>query len=388
MTDPLVALPPGFVVPRYGEASLADLVPSALSALGIGEVNSLGLRPASAVIVLVVDGLGAEQLTEHADVAPFLHANLGATVDAVFPSTTAASLAAIGTGLPPGQHGITGYAIGHPDHDHPLNLLTWRVGLHGGGFDARDVVVPEDFQPARTAFETAADHGARVAVVVDPDFTDSGLTRAGLRGGTRVEAVGLHRTLEAAVAATRGRGPTFVYAHHPDVDKAGHVFGVGSQEWCQALAAVDDELSRIAEHLPRGTTLIATADHGMIDVPHEDVFEVSEVDALTTGVRVVAGEPRSRQLWCQPGARDDVLSAWREQLGGRAVVTTREDAIGAGWFGVVADHVVDRIGEVVAVATVGSMTHRDVDPFEGRLLGQHGGLSRAEISVPLITLGG
>lgn len=374
------------VAPRYGEASIADLVPSAMAAVGLGGPNPLDLPPCDAAVVLVVDGLGARQLREHAAAAPFLAGRLDGPIDAVFPTTTAASLASIGTGLPPGQHGIAGYAIGHPDHDQPFNLLTWRVGCRGGGFDAREVIPPETYQPTPTALERAGDLGARVAVVVHPDFTDSGLTRAGLRGGTRVEALGLAGTVEAAVAATRGRGPMLVYAHHGDVDTMGHVYGAGSEQWISALSAVDAELERIAELLPRGTALFVTADHGMVTVPEEEVFELADHDELTAGVRVLAGEPRVRQLWVEPGTRDDVLAAWQETLDGRAVVVAREDAIAAGWFGVVADHVLDRIGEVVAVATRGSMVHREVDPFGGRLLGQHGALSRDEVEVPLIRI--
>ena len=380
-------LPGDLVAPRYGEASIADIVPSAMAAVGIGEANPLSLPPSDAVVVLVVDGLGARQLRQHAEVAPFLAARLDTVVDAVFPTTTAASLASIGTGLPPGQHGITGYAIGHPDHDQPFNLLVWRVGCRGGGFDAREVIVPETYQATPTALERAGDLGARVAVVVHPDHTHSGLTRAGLRGGTRVEAVGLVSTVEAAVAATRGRGPTIVYAHHGDVDTMGHVYGVGSEPWLEALAAVDAELGRIAELLPRGTQVLVTADHGMVTVPEDEVLELADHPELTAGVRILAGEPRVRQLWAEPGARDDVLAAWQDTLGGRAVVVAREDAIASGWFGVVADHVLARIGEVVAVATRGSLVHRDVDPFGGRLLGQHGALSRDEVEVPLVRIG-
>lgn len=380
------APPGGLVAPRYGEASIADIVPSAMAAIGIGDGNPLGLPPSDAVVVLVVDGLGARQLLAHADVAPFLAGHVDRVVDAAFPSTTATSLTSIGTGLPPGQHGITSYAIGHPDHDQPFNLLTWRVGCRGGGFDAREVLVPEVVQAVPTAFERATDRGARVAVIVHPDFTASGLTRAGLRGGTRVEAVGLAGTVEAAVAATRGRGPTLVYAHHGDVDTMGHVHGAGSEQWANALAAVDAEFERIAERLPRGTQVLVTADHGMVTVPEDEVFELADDDALAVGVRIVAGEPRVRQMWLDPGARDDVLAAWQATLEGKAVVVTREDAVAAGWFGVVDDHVLDRIGEVLAVATRGSMVHRDVDPFGGRMLGQHGALSRDELEVPLIRI--
>ena len=58
---------------RYGESSLADMLPSALAALGVaGEPNVLAIEPAECVVVLLVDGLGWQLLRAHSDDAPFL----------------------------------------------------------------------------------------------------------------------------------------------------------------------------------------------------------------------------------------------------------------------------------------------------------------------------
>ena len=60
-------------IPRYGEASLGDLLPSLLSALGMpGLRNPLGVEPVDGLCVMVIDGLGWELLRIHAEHAPFL----------------------------------------------------------------------------------------------------------------------------------------------------------------------------------------------------------------------------------------------------------------------------------------------------------------------------
>lgn len=369
--------------PRYGSASLAELAPSVTAALTGAGTDRFGFGAPTAVIVLVVDGLGAELLDAHAATAPFLSSRPGDVVDAPFPTTTATALATIGTGRPPGQHGLLGLTIALPDHRHPLNLLSWRIGLRGGGGDARDQVVPEVLQPRLTAFEAAGRLGVRVTVVVHPDFVGSGLTRAALRGGERVAAVGLSATLERAIAATEGEHPTFVYAHHGDLDSAGHASGPGSQAWCEALAHLDQQLERAGHHLPAGTLLLVTADHGMVTVPDDEVFELSEAPELFEGVRVLAGEPRVRHIHTHAGASEEVVAAWRRALGERARIVPRDEAIARGWFGEVAPTCAGRIGDVVAVAMHGSMAHHRVDPHHGRQLGQHGGLSPSEVRVPL-----
>ncbi|MDX1620292.1 MAG: alkaline phosphatase family protein [Nitriliruptorales bacterium] len=373
--------------PRYGSASLADLLPSAIAAILGEEPAALDLGNATAVIVVVADGLGAHQLDRHADAAPFLTSQPTRIIDAPFPSTTATALTTIGTGRPAGQHGIVGFTMGMPDETQPLNLLSWRIGLRGGGADARERYVPETLQPHPTQLERAQAAGIATTAVLHPDFLDSGLTRAGLRGGERVAATGLANTLTAAVAAGRRGSPALVYAHHGEIDSAGHAAGPGSDRWCDAVQEFDRELERVADGLPSGALLLVTADHGMLPIPEDEVFELADHPQLAEGVRLLAGEPRVRHVYCRPGATGDVAAAWREVLGDRAIVAPRDAAIGRGWFGAVDPSVVPRIGDLLVVARVGTVVHHRVDPHHGRQAGQHGGLTKEELEVPLIRIG-
>ena len=131
-------------------------MPSVLGALGVpGETDrvGLGLDGISRVCVLLIDGMGAELLAANPDSAPFLTATRGTTLTTGFPSTTASSLASIGVGVPPGEHGVVGYLLAVPGQDRLMNPLKWQ--LHGPGphVDLLKDVVPEQFQPQRTIFE-------------------------------------------------------------------------------------------------------------------------------------------------------------------------------------------------------------------------------------------
>jgi predicted AlkP superfamily pyrophosphatase or phosphodiesterase len=381
-------LPPA---PRYGVSSVADLLPDATAALRGGEPRILPLPdPVRAVVVLVVDGLGRRNLDDHLDVAPTLAAVTGPTLDAPFPTTTATSLTCIGTGRPPGEHGVTGYSIAVPGDDRPLITLTWSWERQIGGPDARDDVPPERVQPGPTAFDAARAAGVRPVTVLRPEFTTSGLTRAGLRGGDVVAAAGLEPTLTAALdAATADGVPTLVYAHHGDLDTTGHLTGPGSDAWCAELARIDAVLAETRERLPRDVAVVVTADHGMVHVPADGFVELTDRPDLLAGVRVLTGDGRARQLHARPGAAADVAAAWREEVGDRGVVVTRDEAIAAGWFGPVRDdRVRATIGDVIAVADAPiAWVHRDADLFGGRLQGLHAGLTRREVEVPALVLG-
>jgi hypothetical protein len=378
--------PADVVVPRHGSRTLAEVVPAVVARLtGRPQDDPLGLALAGdRVVVLVVDGLGSRQLARRPGVAPLLSGLPGDDIDAAFPTTTVTSLASLGTGSPASQHGLVGYAFALPDHSQPLAPLGWRVGLRGGGFDARTVVVPEALVPDPTAFERAYAAGVATTVVLDPDFPDSGLSRAVLRGGERRTGRGLRDVLGLAVdAVTSADGPAVAYAHHPLVDWAGHTDGACSEAWCDAVHDVDRVLREVRAGLGPDVTVLVTADHGMVDVPEPDVVELRDLPGLLDGVRVLAGEPRVRQLALEPDADvEEVAARWRTALGERALVVPRSTALP--WFGPdPSPTAVAHIGELVVVARRGSMVHADVDPHGGRHLGQHGGPSRAERLVPL-----
>ncbi|MFC7330108.1 alkaline phosphatase family protein [Marinactinospora rubrisoli] len=366
-----------FEAPRYGAASLADLAPSVLASLGVaGEPDVLGLPPVRRACVLLVDGMGWQALLANRAHAPFLSGLLdGATVmTAGFPTTTATSLTTLGTGCPPGGHGIFGYQVGLPGRDRVMNSLRWDPEVR-----------PETWQPRRTVYQRAEAAGVRTAYVADGAFEGSGFTRASARGGRYVPADGPDALAEAVASVLRDADRSYAFVYHPDLDTAGHVFGIDSLQWRNELERVDRLAETIAGALPADGVCYVTADHGMVDVGPDGRVDVEADPALTSGVRLLAGEARVRQVHALPGAHADVLAAWRERLTGRAAVVDRDEAIARGWFGPVTPDLAPRIGDVLALAYGDTaLVAPRAEPSESRLVGQHGSLTPEEVRVPLL----
>jgi len=377
--------------PLYGRSALSDLTPSLLAALGVGGFpNALGIEPVAKACLLLVDGLGWELVRANRENAPFLAGLLesGSSLTAGFPSTTAVSIASIGTGKTPGEHGIVGFTMAIPGYDRAMNNLRWA--LHGTGphVDLRPLVVPELLQPDPTAFQLAEDAGVNTYVVGPREHMTSGLTRAALRGARYLPAFSMGDLAAESAAAIQEPGRAFVYSYHPDLDLTGHVRGVGSQAWRLQLGLVDRLAVALAERLPPDSVLYITGDHGMLDVPAEDRVDLDLEPDLQRGLRLLGGEPRARHLYTRPGAEEEVLATWRAKLGDRMWVLTREDAIGRGWFGpAVGDGAREHIGDVIAAAfgPVG-IVQPSVFPLEALLVGHHGSLTAAEQLVPLLAV--
>jgi hypothetical protein len=364
----------GLVLPRYGEASLAELLPSILAALGVaGEHDLVGLPRSRRYCVLLIDGLGWNLLRAHPSQAPFLISLPGRAITAGSPTTTVTSLTSFGTGLPPGRHGVLGYTTRIPGTNELLNALKWSAAVD-----------PIAYQPHPTVFERAARAGVAVTVVGERKFRTSGLTVAGLRspGFQGANTLG-ERVAAAAEAASPDQ--SLVYVYDGDLDTTGHRAGSGSAAWRHQLTIVDRFAEELSDALPTGTALVVTADHGMVDVDPANRVDVDDLPALRSGVALVGGEARFRHVYVEPGALSDVLAAWRAVLGDRATVLSRAEAIDAGWFGAVEGRVMDRIGDVVAsVGGACAVEMRSVFPVEASLIGLHGALTADEMLVPLL----
>jgi Type I phosphodiesterase / nucleotide pyrophosphatase len=379
-------LPPDLAVPGYGRANLADVLPGTATALGVA-VPRDGLPPdplwlttalhgARRVAVLLVDGLGADLLRAHASLAPVLSGldSPAGDLTAPCPSTTPVSLTTLGTGLPPGSHGVLGFVTAVPGEDRTLNHTRW--------VDDPD---PARWQARRTVFQEAAADGVAVTAVGPYAFARSGLTGAAYRGARYDSAVS-PGDLAAEICAALAAGPrSLVYGYTAELDLTGHVRGVDSPGWRGQLAVVDRVVEQVLDRLPDDAALLVTADHGMLDVPPTTRVDLDEEPELAEDVRLLAGEPRARYLHVEPGATADVRDRWRELLGGRAWVATREEAVASGVFGRVDDALAARIGDVVALARgTWAFTATRHEPVPSRLRAYHGSLTATELAIPLL----
>ena len=332
-------------MPSYGASGLAGVLPAVLRSLGVADEDAGGdggdgdagpewlegfeMLPARRCVVVLVDGLGYDLLRQRSGHAPFLRGLLPAAqrLSAGFPSTTATSMGTFGTGLPPGAHGLVGYEVLVPGEDRLLNELSWDRGPD-----------PRRWQPHQTVFERAVAAGVAVTRVGPGFFDGSGLTNAALRGGAFTAARSLDARVDSALAAVRASKSALVYLYWGELDKVGHVHGCRSWEWGDELELIDRGLARLVAGVPSDTSVQITADHGMVDAPHALRIDVAHDAELAANVRHVGGEARSLQLYCEPGAADDVLATWRGRVDSRAWLLSRDEALEQGLFGAVSQN--------------------------------------------------
>ena len=363
------------VVPAYHDACVTALVPALLEGSAAPTWLPAKVLQARQILLLVLDGLGWLQLRDRTEVAPTLTDMAGGPITTVAPSTTAAALTSISTGLPPGEHGMVGYRIAvggssGPPHGEILNALRWSTG----NGDARCRYDPRLFQPCEMF------GSQRPPVVTRAQFADSGFTVAHL-SDTRLFGYADRAGLVNQVLGAFAREEPFVYAYWDDIDRTAHEFGL-AERYNDELAACDAMVAELLHRLPAGTAVVVTADHGQVHVGERLVDLPAEVTGLVDGQ---SGEARFRWLHSRPGAASDLLAAAHEAFDHVGWVRSVDEVVSAGWLG---DRVTSaargRLGDVAVVA-------RDsvafVDPAEAssiELIGRHGSLTADEMLVPAV----
>lgn len=358
------------VLPDYAGPCVTNLVPALLEELPTPSWLPDAAVGARQIVLLVLDGLGWEQLHARSELAPTLCSMSGRSITTVAPSTTATALTSITTGMTPGEHGIVGYRIAVDDEI--LNVLRWSTERG----DARRVIPPDSVQPVEPF------GGQRPVVVNRAEFVRSGFSGAHLQGA-RFRGYRVPSALVTEVALALRAGEPFVYAYYDGIDKVSHEYGLG-EFYDGELAAVDRLVADVIDRLPPGAVLVVTSDHGQVETGDQLIEPHSEVSEQLT---YQSGEGRFRWLHARPGRQEALLAAACANHGPHAWVRSRDEAIAEGWFGSeVTAEAASRMGDVIMAARgrLAFVDPADSGPFE--LVGRHGSLTSDEMLVPLVAV--
>jgi len=319
------------------------------------------------VVLLLLDGLGWNQLHSHSAHMPTLSTLTGGPITTIAPSTTATALTSLVTGLSPGEHGLIGYRIDMGSS--VMNVLRW--GDENG--DLRRTFPPETTQPCPPFL------GLSVPVLSKAELEGSGFTQAHLNG---VKHMGWRSSssIPVLIKTALDAGEQFVYAYYDGVDKIAHERGFGDY-YNAELRHADRLVADIMSVLPSDTVLLVTADHGQVHVGDNTIIPSADVMAH---VARQSGEGRFRWMHAQRG-REGALRDAVQKYNDVAWVVTKEQVLDEQWFGArVSDPVARRMGDVALVAHGNVSFEEPLDGGAFDLVCRHGSLTADEMLVPLL----
>jgi len=359
------------VTPSYDGANLVNLV-AELECRLAGSSPSPGLRaelaalipPARHYLLVIFDGLGADQLS-HPRVSSMVVSHRG-DLEAPYPTTTTVGLSSIVTGLTPRQHGVIGYRQWLPEVGKVVNLLRW-TDLSGQAVDYDT----GSFLPAPNLWERLAARRVSGVIVQPAGFFRTPLSRM-LYRGAQMRGYSSPGEVDPAYLVNPSTR-TLAMVYHHQVDVAAHENGRLSPEFGEAIAGAEQLWARLAARLPADTVMVGTSDHGHCDIGEADKLKLSRGE--TKGMRWW-GDSRSLMLKGPP----DRIGALAERTGSEVI----PQHILRRWLGGGRPHrnLQSRLPDAVLLAS----DHTGIFPkgMDTKKIGHHGGLTRAEVEIPLL----
>lgn len=400
------------IPPAYHGFSINNLPASIFKWLGLtnepgqplSEIYHLPFPgPFRKVVLLLVDGLslslfqnlanGGSALTGLPDTLnPLLEKASLFGLTSVFPSTTTTALTSLWTGAFPLQHGILGYELFLKEFGMTTNMITHtpmalageNVSLKKAGFQ------PETFLKVPGIGPNLSNQGIKTYGYIPETINLSGLTTMLMQGIERIPYrtdADLWVSLDQQLAST-SEEQAYIHVYWGNLDELQHKVGPSDSrvplEWA-AFAQLLAWFLKRQQNSGRGDTLfLMTADHGQIDCPIQQVFDLrTQPELLDCLTMLPSGESRVPYFYLRSGKEKDFLRIFSGFSSGVKLVRKTE-ILQSGLYGPgePSQQALDRTGDWVAI--IPSDRYFYWSAKENKMLGRHGGLHYNEMVVPLL----
>jgi len=380
-------------IPNYSDGSIVNLISSIRQGRGgasglYPELHALPAEVISAaknVVLLVIDGLGYDYLTNQGSGSQ-LHQHLHCGMDAVAPPTTAASITTFLTGVAPQQHGLTGWFTWLREVGGVVTVLPFAMRGNRGDLGLNGVT-PQQLFNHTPLFDQLNVNSYSLM----PDWLSESVFNRSLTG--KAELV-LHRGMsdyydKIAEVVQRDDQAKYLYAYWPQFDSLAHQHGVASRQLAAHFTKLDKGFAQLKQQLAgTDTLLLVTADHGFIDTSKESRLQINDYPEIMDCLQIpLCGEPRLAYCYVRHTHRERFMAQVEQQLGHAVTVHIGDELIAQGLYGLGEPHaeLSSRVGEfVLEMKDHYILTQRLPGEPEFFMIGQHGGLSEAEIRVPLV----
>ena len=381
--------------PDYVNSSIVNLMSSILQGLGhhsnlhsaLNALDSEHLMRASNIVLLVIDGLGYNYLTNHAPHSA-LHSYLHSRLTTVFPSTTATAITTFMTGLAPQQHGLTGWFTYFQELGSILTVLPVKPRL--GDSPSAELNIDVAALYGHTPVFNLLEVDCHIVTPRSIAYSDYSLAH---RGKARIKP---YKNLNECFGLTRDiikseTSKKYIYTYWPQFDGMAHEKGAGSVDVADHFHEIDKAFSKFIEEIKGTNTLvIATADHGIIDSgPHYCVELEHHPDLQSMLCMPLSGERRMAYCYVKASRHADFTHYLTNNLAEQITVHPSKQLLEQHYYGLgpAHPHLHRRIGDFVLEMNK-NYTIMDTLPGEKHFyhIGTHGGLSEDEMLVPLIII--
>jgi len=382
-------------LPNYHDGSIVNLMSSIIQALGgtpmyapLAVLPPKDLSGSKNIVLLIVDGLGYEYLRNQGRDSVFCE-HLQDRMTSVFPSTTAACVTTFVTGVAPQQHAITGWFVYLKEVGAVSAILPFKARYGSPPFSEADVDPKAIFTQTPLTMQIQADsYYIKPKSLQKSDYTQTTAGTAKILPYKNMD--GFFRQIKKTIRR-KSRRQKYIFAYWPEFDTLSHKHGNGSKKVAKHFWKLNKKLDSLLKSIRNtDTTLIITADHGFIDANEASTIKMNDHPRLMeTLILPRCGEGRAAYCYVRPAKVTQFEEYVGEHLADKCDLFKSEELIARNYFGLFEPNprLFDRVGDYVLVMKENYVVQDSIlGETRPRHIGHHGGVSSAEMFVPLIVI--
>lgn len=318
------------------------------------------------VVVVLLDGLGANNLKRLLSEDSFLHSHLVCELTTVFPATTAAATTSLRTGLNPSEHGYVGWTAYIEPIDKVITLFANAEKGVDGEVCKEFLKVKDDLLKCESVIEQIDKDGNGEAVEILP-FGDGCYC-------------GIDEMFERIMTEAGGPEKKYIYAYSDEPDTTMHEEGPDSANVKKMIALYDAKIQELAKEL-HDTLLIVLADHGHIKTRTIYLEDYPDVLALMTHKTSI--DQRAAVFKIKKGKKRAFATLFNKYFGEYYDLYSADEVRRSKLFGEGEEHPLFRaeLGDYLAIAKGDVAITAPGDHYH---VSHHAGYTDDEVMVPFV----
>jgi predicted AlkP superfamily pyrophosphatase or phosphodiesterase len=400
-----------FIYPFYEKYCFSNIPSTVLKFFGIKCKNpilppevyeGMEVEGCNKIVLLLIDGFGYKQWLECYKNYDFFNLfsqkGIVSPITSVFPSTTAAAVTTINTGLTPQEHALPEYVLYFREVDRIIQPLPFTYLDESGQVKPLTDVSPRILRISRTIYQALKKAGIESFAFIDSSYAYGAYSTLAWKGSTIIPFINysdLVVRLRKALEAKKGHAYFCLYIG--DLDSIQHKYGPYTDEHHADVSVLSfllkkELLEKIDRRVANETLLLITADHGQLNVSPQETIYLNRYRKLLNSFQksernkpiLPTGSPRDVFLHIEEKV-DEMCKFLSNKLKGKARVIETRDAVTSGLFGRGRPRkkFYERAGNVLVLPYKNyTIWYKFTKRKKFEFLGHHGGLSREEMLVP------
>ena len=318
------------------------------------------------IFLVLIDGMGANLIKRKLPKSAFLRKHMTYETTTVFPTTTTAATISILTGKSPNENAWVGWVQPSKRVDDLV------IPFFGQGFYSGIKYDPELMYkdiPYKYVIDELNENGIRATDVYNFKKEDRAHTIRSLTS----------RLKELSYSDNR-----FVYAYYDGYDSLMHHHGPNCRLCDDRLDTINKYLDKLSREMNDDTMLVVVADHGQIEVKKQLNIYDTKLNEYMDGDPFI--ETRAAAFKVKKGKEKAFEQEFKRLYEDEFILLDKKQVLYTHLFGDHKNHprFEEMIGDFVAIAKKNSVIRFGKDN-SSYFKGQHAGMTKDELAVPVIT---